>query len=220
MNTSSRAQVLKFLRSHVIGKVVAAAPVTTRTDQNRLEGVYEETTFYSNLVETADGFWFDVTSISKGQLYQLDGGKRGKAVTDMNAVRVYRYEMTERKSSGRLVGFARYVSSTGSLPTDLCPDPFSGTVFLVRMWVEGEALLVEETQAGYADFVSADGASKPVALDGTYHYSVDQGQLEVAYQQATFAVDPETLERTPTTDKFPRQLSKELKLSSTHQYDW
>jgi hypothetical protein len=206
MKTSDRAQVVKFLRNHVIGKTVVAAPVKTITDQGRTEGAYEDQTFYSNLVERADGFSFDLTVIFWGTLYELDkAGKRAREEGSLNAVRVYRYEMTERKSTGELVGFARFVSSTNTQP-----DPFAGTVFLARMWLEGDALIVHETQAGYADVAVAGGISKPIASDGNYRYAIEDGKLVVHLQQATFDVDPETHTRTPTKDKFPIQVSREI----------
>jgi hypothetical protein len=205
MRTSERTQVIKFLKDHVIGKTVVAAPVSTYTDQGRIEGVYEDQTFFSNLVEKADGFCFDLTAIFMGTLYELDKGQRVKSEGSLNAVRVYRYEMTERKSSGRLVGFAWFVSSTNTQP-----DPFSGIVFLARMWLESEALVVQETQAGYADVAVTGGAFKPIASDGKYRYAVEDGKLVVHYQQTTFDVDPETLMRTPTQDKFPVQVSMEI----------
>jgi hypothetical protein len=206
MKTSECSQVVKFLKDHVIGKTVVAAPVTTRIDQGRTEGVYEDQTFFSNLVEKAQGFSFDLTVIFRGTLYQVDkGGQRGQPEGSLNAVRVYRYEMTERQSSGKLVGFARFISSTNAQP-----DPVSGTVFLARMGLEGGALAVHETQAGYADVAVAGGTFKSVASDAKYRYAVEDGKLVVQLQQATFDVDPETLKRTPTQDKFPTQVSKEI----------
>ena len=59
------------------------------------------------------------------------------------------------------------------------------------------------------DFVAAKGTSKPVAIDGKARYVVKDGKLELHYEQTTFDVDPETLRRTPTKDKFPPQVSKE-----------
>jgi hypothetical protein len=206
MRTFERASAIKFLKDHVIGKVVLSAPVTTFTDLGRIKGVYRDQTFFSNLTETADSFRLDLTVLAKGTRYQKDStGEMADPEGSLNAIRVYRYEMTERKSSGRLVGFARYVSSTNT-----APDPFVGTVFLVEMWLEDGTLVVQETQVGYADFVAVDGTFTPVASDGKYRYAVEGDKLVVQYEQATFGVDPETLRRTPTTDKFPTQVSKEV----------
>jgi hypothetical protein len=206
MSASERSQAIKFFKDHVIGKTLVAAPITTVTDQGRTEGHYETQTFFSNLVETANGFHFDLTDISRGTLY-LRGADGATIRSDgsLHAVRVYRYEITERKSSGKLVGFARCVTSTNTEP-----DPVSGTISLVRMWLEDEALVVEETQAGYADFPGASGVANAVASDGVYRYRIEEGKLEMRYQQTTFDVDPTTLRRTRTADEFPEQVSREI----------
>lgn len=210
MKTSERARALEFLKSHVIGRAVGAAPVTTHTDHDVITGAYEEDAIFSNLVETANGFSFDMTTLARGTRYVHDkGGRQLLAEGTLNAVRVVRYEMTERRSSGHLVGFARFVSSTNTQP-----DPFSGTIFLVRMWLKDGVLEVEENMAGYADFVSADGSFTPRAVDGKYRYAVEHGKLAVHYQQRTFDVDPETLRRTPTADRFPDQVSREIEFPS------
>jgi len=205
MRQSERTQAIEFLKKHVIGRAVVAAPITTFTDQGRVESVYEDQTFFSNLVETANGFGFDLIVIQSGTLYELDKGERAQPGDNLDAVRVYRYEITERKSSGRLVGFARFISSTG---TEF--DAWSGTIFLVQLWLQGGELVVQETQFGYGDFVAAGGASKPIASDGRYRYAIEDGKLAVYYKQTTFDVDPETLQRTPTKDQFQIQISKEI----------
>jgi hypothetical protein len=206
MRTFERTQAIKFLKDRVIGKVVRSAPVTTFTDSGRIRAVYEDLTFFSNLVETAVGFRLDLTNYAMGTRFQKDStGAFTAPEGSLNAIRVYRYEMTERKSSGRLVGFARWVSSTNS-----APDPVVGTVFLVEMWLEDSALVVQETQVGYADWVAVDGTFTPVASDVKYRYAVQGDKLVVQSEQATFRVDPETLRRTPTGDQFPTQVSAEV----------
>ena len=205
MKESERTRVIEFLKKHVIGRTVVAAPVTTHTDQGRVEGTYEDQTFFSNLMETVDGFHFDMTVIARGTVYDMDDGAKVQPGGSLDAARVYRYEITERRSSGRLVGFARFVSSTNNQP-----DPLSGTIFLVQVRLEHGTLIVEETQAGYADLVATQGAYQCVAIDGTYRYVVEGGKLVMHYQQKTFDVDPKTLHKTPTTDHFPPQVSKEI----------
>jgi len=210
MKTLERARALKFLRSHVIGKAVAAAPITTQSDGDAITAAYEEDAVFSSLVESADGFSFDMTTLARGTRYVR--GKRGQVLVaegTMNAVRVVRYEMTERRSSGHLVGFSRFVSSTNTEP-----DPFSGAIFLVRMWPKNTGLQVDEALMGYADFVSEKGTFQPMAVEGTYQYALERGKLVVRYQQATFSVDTKTLKRTRTRDKFPVQVSREVEFPS------
>src|SRR6266446_447449 len=75
---SDRAQVIKFLKEHVIGKTVATPKTTFKWDDNRMEGDYEDQTTFNNLSETAAGFSFDVTIVGKQSIYDLD--KEGKRV--------------------------------------------------------------------------------------------------------------------------------------------
>ena len=206
MKTFERTQAVKFLKDRVIGKVVRSEPVTTLTDGGRIRATYQDLTFFSNLAETALGFRVDLTIYAMGTRFQKDGAGAFTAPEgSLNAIRVFRYEMTERQSSGRLVGFGRWVSSTNS-----APDPVVGTVFLVEMWLEDHALVVQENQVGYSDWVAVDGTYTPVASDVKYRYAVQNDKLVVQSDQSTFSVDPETLQRTPTGDQFPTQLSAQV----------
>jgi hypothetical protein len=198
--------VLDFVSKHVIGKAVVAAPIETTTDGSRMTSAYEEDVVFSGLGRTDRGFSFDMTTLARGTRYAVDkNGSRLLAEGTLNTVRVLRYEMTERASTGELIGFSRFISSTNTQP-----DPMQGAFFLVRMWMERDALVVTESQVGYADFIGADEKMKPFAIDGKYRYAVENGKLTVEYEQATFDVDPKTLERKRTADKFPVQVSREV----------
>lgn len=203
---SERTEILAFLRKHVINRTVVAEPLTTSDDQGKLATSYEDQTFFNNLVETSDGFCFDLTALARGNRYVR--GERGFLVEGtLDAIRVYRYHITERKSSGKLVGYGRFVASSNTQD-----DPFSGTCFLARLSLQNGELFVEETQAGYSDFVSADGGFKPVASDGRYRYAVENGKLALYYQQTLWDVDAESLRRTRSKDKLPEQVSRETEL--------
>ena len=204
---SEGTQVLTFLADHVIGKTLIADPIKTCTDRGRIEGVYEDQSIYHNLIETSgDQFRFDLTTLTTGSLHEVDkGAARQQSEVSLNAIRILRYEMTERKSSGKLVGFARFLSSTNAQP-----DPFSGTIFLVRMSMEGQDLLVQESQIGYADVAGVDGSVRSIASDGQYRYAVKNGKLETSYQQTRFDVNPETLERNRLATSSQVKLAKNL----------
>lgn len=203
---ASQKQIVDFLERNLIGRTVTSQPVITRTAQGGIESTYIDQNFYSNLVQTPDGFSFDITFLAMGRRFGLNAqGKREDLAGTLDAIRVYRYEMTERPSTGRVLGFARFISSTNTES-----DPVAGTCFMVRMSLEGEDLIVYDTQIGYSDFIGHGGALKPVASDGIYRYTQRDGRLLVRFQQSTFAVDPDTLERTPTSDVFPAQISEEV----------
>ncbi|MGH2563284.1 MAG: hypothetical protein ACRDE5_02145, partial [Ginsengibacter sp.] len=149
--TSGKAQALDFLRRHVIGKSIVATAVTSHNDNELMAIAYEEDAVFSNLVETAQGFSFDMTTLARGTRYLRKGMLLAEGT--LNAVRVIRYDMTERLSSGQLVGHARFISST-----NVQPDPFAGTIFLVRIWLSDDGtMIVDENHVGYADFISAEG---------------------------------------------------------------
>jgi hypothetical protein len=205
MQTSSeRTQVVDFLKRQVIGAVVTAEPLVAKIDRDEITSIYEEDAVYSNWAESSEGFAFHMTTLARGTRYL--SGKDLKAEGTLNAVRVMRYEITERLSTKALVGFSRFGSST-----NMQPDPFAGVIFLVRMSMKDQALHVEETQVGYSDRIGADGTPRPFAVDGLYIYSVRDGSLEVQYRQTTFDVDPITMQRTRTKEDFSIQVSREIR---------
>jgi hypothetical protein len=197
-NVSERAEVVRFLKDHVIGRTVAMLPMTAGTDPAWIEEVYEDQTSFSNLVETTNGFRFDLTMTTKLTRYRLDQtGKRKKPGRNYSVVQDCRYEVSERKSTGKLVGFRRLLSSTAK------DDSFSDAVVLVRMRLQGGTLVVQETEVSYDDSVKAEGPSKVVTSDSETRYVIKDGKLEVHSGRTTFDVDPETLQR--TKEKFQTQ---------------
>src|SRR5262249_35515393 len=75
-SASDRAQVMKYLKAHVIGKTVATPKTTTQLDNNRMESDYEDQMTFNNFAETKKGFSFDLVTESKETRYDLD--KDGK----------------------------------------------------------------------------------------------------------------------------------------------
>jgi len=198
--------VAEFIEQNLIGRSLTSSPISALINDGRTEVTYADQTFFSDFVRREQGFDFDLTVITLGRRFGLHDGQRTELAGNMDAVRVYRYRMTERVSTGRLLGFARHISSTNTES-----DPVAGTCFMIQMRVEDGTLLVDERQIGYGDFLVPGGGRKPQALDSTYRYSLDaQGVLQVRFDQTTFDVDPDTFERTPSGDKFPTQVSREM----------
>jgi hypothetical protein len=140
---SDRARALKFLREHVIGKTVATPETVVKYAGNKVEGVASGTDSYTNLIETADGFHFDVVSVSKLTNYDLDkDGKRVKPGRNEDATYLTRYELAERNSTGKLVGTARLISSTHKTFT-------AGQTVAVLMAVEEAGLETREHSLWY-----------------------------------------------------------------------
>jgi hypothetical protein len=204
MKESERERVVRFLRTHVIGRAVVAPPLTTVTDSGRITSAYEEDAVYGNLVLAERGFAFDLTTLARGTRYVQK--RQGMAAEgSLNAVRVLRYELTERASSGRLIGHARFLASTNA-----APDPFAGVVFLVQITLARSTLALTEQMVGYADFPSSSGGFVPGAVEGCYKFSSVKGRLLVEYEHQRYDVDPVTLARKASGDKLPAQVSREV----------
>ena len=102
---TDRAEVMKFFKEHVLGRTLATPKTTFKWDDNKAEGDYEDQVIYNNFAETAEGFAFDVTSISKSTLYDLDPqGQRLSSGRDFSGMFVLRYEIAERASTKQLTG--------------------------------------------------------------------------------------------------------------------
>jgi hypothetical protein len=205
-NPSDRAQVTKFFKEHVIGKTLATPKTKFKWDDNKMEGDYEDQVIYNNFTETAEGFGFDVTSVSKQTLYDIDKeGKRVQPGRDFSGTFVVRYEICERASTKKLTGISRPLSSTIKAPS---PE---GTATLVTgMKVDGGKLTWNETLPGYADFPGIKGKYKPGSWDVKMTISIVGGKLQIEGDQTNFALDPDTLKRTPAKEKLPIFVTKEI----------
>jgi hypothetical protein len=203
---SDRVRVAKFLKEHVIGKTIVTPKTAFKADNGKMEGEYQDLTSYSNFAETASGFSFDYTTVSQDMRYDLDkDGKRVLPGRETSGTEVYRYEFCERASTKKLMGTARPTTATTKTPSR------DGSAILVTgIKIADGKLLWEETLPGYADFFAANGKYKPGSWDSRFTYSIVEGKLWLEYQETKrYDVDPDTLKRTPTNDKFPVFLSKE-----------
>jgi len=191
---SDRVRALKFLRGHIIGKTVASPESVVTYSGGKIEGVWSGTDCYTNLVVTAVGFQFDVVSISKLTNYDLDKeGKRIKPGRNEDAAYVTRYDLTARKSTGKLVGAARILTSTHKTFT-------AGQTVAILMTVDETGLSTTEHNLFYEDFFAAGGAWKAGAAETKIRFSLDRNKLVVQGESQQFDVDPSTLKKTRTTD--------------------
>jgi hypothetical protein len=203
---SDRAQVMAFLKKHVVGKTLATPKTTIKFDDGKVEGDYEDQFTFNNFSERAEGFGFDLVTVSKESRHDLDkDGKRVVPGRDTSGNTVWRYEICERASTKKLTGTARIVSTTKKSPNQ------DGTVILVTgvKVVDGK-LSWNETQPGYGDATAAEGKYKPESFDGKYTFSITDGKLRSEGDFTLFDVDPETLQRTPVKDKPPLLVAKEI----------
>ncbi len=207
-DASDRVRVAKFLKEHVIGKTIVTPKTTFKADNGKMEGEYQDfTSLQLNFAETASGFCFDYTTVSQEtKRYDVDkDGKRVLPGRDGSGTEVYRYEFCERASTKKLTGTARPTTATTKTPSR------EGSVILMTGIKMADGKLIwEETLPGYVDFYAANGKYKPGSWDSRSTYSVVEGKLQLDYQETKrYDVDPDTLKRTPTNDKFPVFVSKE-----------
>jgi hypothetical protein len=203
---TDRAPVVKFFKEKVIGRTLATPKTTFKWDENKMEGEYEDQVIYNNFIETAEGFGFDVTSVSKQTLYDLDKeGKRLQPGRDFSGTFLSRYEICERTSTKKLTGISRPLSTTIKAPS---PE---GTITLVTgMKVADGKLTWSETLPGYADFPETKGKYKPGTWSVKISMSMVQGKLHIEGDQTNFDVNPDTLQRTPAKEKLPIFVTKEI----------
>ncbi len=201
-----RAQVVKFIKEHVIDRTVRSPRETTKQDEGRMESEGEDQTTFNNFTESPQGFGFDMTVVNKETRYEI--GKDGKRILpgrDLSGTEVYRYEIVERASTKKLTGTVRFLAMTTKVPSR------SGASILVTgIKLADGKLTWDETLPGYLDLIAAGGKYKPGSWDGKYTLSLDQGKLQFRTEYTNFDVDPETLKRTPTKDKLPPFVSKEI----------
>jgi hypothetical protein len=203
---SDRTDVVKFLKDHVVGKTLTTPSTTSKGTDGKFEETYEDQVTFGNLVETEDGATFDVTVKAKQVVYELDkDGKRIMPGRDQSGTTVFRYELVERKSTHKLMGYWRVLSTTMKDRTPV------GTVATVHHpQVSDGQLTWKESQAGYGDTAAEKGKFKPGAYSSVSKLSVVDGKLQWYWEQVNYDVDPETLKRTPTKDVIPATISKEL----------
>jgi hypothetical protein len=200
---SERARVVKFLKDHVIGKTLVTPESVFKYDSDKVEGVYSGMDSFTNLVETRDGFKFDVLTVSKLTNYDLD--KKGKRVLpgrDEGGIYMVRYELSERRSTGKLVGTSRVVSSTHR-------DFTAGYTAAVLMGLRDGVLESRESSILYEDFFAAGGKLRPGASEAVVRFSSVGGKLRQQGEQLQYDVDVRTLKRTRTADPPMRWVSKQ-----------
>ena len=203
---TDRAQVIKFFKQNVIGRTLATPKTTYKWDDNKMEGDYQDQVIYNSFTETAEGFAFDVTSVSKQTLYDLDKqGQRLQPGRDFSGTFVLRYEIGERKSTQQLTGIARPIAMTIKAPS---PE---GTVSLVTgMKVADGKLTWNETLPGYGDSPGTKGKYKPGSWSVKVSMCLVEGKLHIEADQTNYDVDPVTLQRTPAKEKLPIFVTKEI----------
>ena len=106
-------KIFHFLENNLIGKELVTDAVVYTLANGKLEGIYNDQMIFSNLVRTANGFKFNMTTITHELIYNLDKkGVRTTIAKDYTGTSVFCYELAVRKSTNQLTGYMHCVSTT------------------------------------------------------------------------------------------------------------
>ena len=183
-----RERVITFLKEKVLGKTLVSQR-SGKLDSGRIGFDTSSRTTFTNLVETEDGFMFDVLEVIQQTNYDLDEkGARSGAKHVKDRSRLYRCRIMERKCTKALVGFGYIVMNTYT--------PQTGWAESVQMKEESGTLIMKQSTVLYSDFFAKGDTYRPGATDMVTTISVRDGKLTVTDEITPYHVDPETLKRT------------------------
>ncbi|MEN6389279.1 MAG: hypothetical protein ABFD04_02610 [Syntrophomonas sp.] len=198
-------KITEYLKSNVIGTVLATDELAYQLEDGKLEGVYSDQVTFSNLFYSESGLHFDMFVVAKETIYELDDKlERGSINRDYSGVSVFRYELAKRSSSGEVTGVLRLISTTVKNHT---AEAIVYGVYDIAL--ENNELRWREQQLLYRDQSSDNDNSRAVAFDSRNRFYHEDGKLRFEYNGSCFDVDTVTLAKTPSKDVFPQFLAKE-----------
>ncbi len=167
----------------------------------------EEQTSFSNLVESAHGFHFDIITVTKQTVYDLDKhGQRIEPGQNFNAVISQRYSIGLRKSTNQLVGTSHVVASSfaeDSFPADT-------TSLISKITLKQDTLSWTESLVGYLDHIISGGKYEPMAWTVQLQLRIVNSKVEGRVKVKHFTVDPATMKRPSKKTQLPVQIMKEV----------
>src|SRR3954452_24029252 len=123
-------------------RLLAVLRVVVKIANGKVEAEFSSRRTFANLVETQDGFAFDIVWSNEQTNYDLDkDGRRIEPGRKEDRVVVGRYEVVEAKSTKRLIGFERVVSNSRYDST--------GAAEAIRVKLEGNSLIIELSTINY-----------------------------------------------------------------------
>lgn len=198
-------EIIRFMRKNIIGKTLLTDEVVYKLENGKLEGVYSDKMIFSDLVETENGFKFNMTTVTQELVYNLDEkGVRTTVVKDFTGTSIFCYELAMRKSTGQLTGYMHCVSTTVQTST------MEAVVYgIFNVTFDGKELKWQENQLLYRDNPAGEGKYKSVAFDAKVRFYVNNGKIVFEYLPILWDVDPATLEKRLSKGDYPPYLSKE-----------
>jgi hypothetical protein len=202
---TERGKAIEFLKNYVIDKKLVTEEVVYQLEEGKLEGVYSDEMFFSNLRFSENGFHFDMTTVTREKIYILGPDKKREAIKkDFNGISVFRYELAERKSTSRTTGIMRLISSTVHEHT------MEGIVYGVSdLQLENSQLNWKEQQMLYRDMPADKDNYRPVAFDAKVRFYLENGKLRFEYVPMYYDFEPDNLSKTLSKDQYPPFITKE-----------
>lgn len=201
-----KEQLIAYLKEKVLGKTLRTDDVTYLLDKGKLKDVYSDQMMFSDLQFTENGVYFNMTTIAKEKVYYLDEkGEHLGIKKDYTGTSVFRYELAKRKSTNKLTGYMRLISTTTVAPE---MEAVVQGIYDVRL--ENDELKWKEQQLLYRDMPSTEGNFRPVAFDAEARFYMEEGKLRFEYIPFYYDVVPESMERQLSADKLPFFVSKEV----------
>lgn len=68
--------IILFLKENIIGRNLFTEDVVYKLENGKLEGVYSDRMIFSDLVQTENGFKFNMTTITHELIYNVDNKRQ------------------------------------------------------------------------------------------------------------------------------------------------
>ena len=183
-------EIIQFLEDNIFGKLLITSTLY-KLENDTLEGVYNDKMTFSNLVRTNSGFKFDMTTVTQELVYKLNSsGARTSIVKNYTGTSVFRYELAMRKSTNKLTGYMRCISTTVQ---DSTMDAIVSGIFDVSF--DGKELKWQEHQLLYRDNPIEENLYKPVAFNSKIRFYISEGKAVFDYLTKLWDIYPDTLEK-------------------------
>lgn len=204
MSIIETKQIVRFLRNNILGKILYTPDVIYSLDKGNLEGIYSDRIMFSDLAETEWGIQFNMTTISREKVFEIQNKRPVKQTKDYTGTSVFRYELAFRKSTSQITGFMNAISTTVKNHT---MEAIAYGVYDMKL--NDDQLKWKESQLFYRDMPSSKGKYIPAAFDSDIRLYFENGKVVFEYTPLYYDVNPETMIKTLSKDKYPLYISKE-----------
>lgn len=184
-------KIADFLGSKVMGKVLVTDELKYSLEDGRLEGAYSDKIIFSNLVRTGFGINFDMFLNSNKVIYLLDENRRRIGIrSDLGGISVFRYELAVRKSTEKVTGIFRLITTTAK---DQTAQAIASGASDVELDCNG--LHWKEEQLLYRDQISENNKYLPVAFSSKNRLFFENGKIRYEYDGICFDIEPAGLRK-------------------------